>query len=63
MIFLSDAVAFSALTLLVERREEHPACKKLSDGVDLSGARCRLFAYDATVIPKPHHLLPHVNPD
>ena len=32
----------------------------------LSGARCRLFAYgpaDATDIPKPHHLLPHFNPD
>ena len=32
----------------------------------LSGARCRLFAYgpaDATTIPKPHHLLPHLNPD
>ena len=32
----------------------------------LSGARCTLFAYgpaDATAIPKPHHLLPHLNPD
>jgi len=32
----------------------------------LSGARCRLFVYgpaDATAIPKPHHLLPHLNPD
>ena len=31
-----------------------------------SGARCRLFAYgpaDAAAIPKPHHLLPHFNPD
>ena len=31
----------------------------------LSGARCRLFAYgpaDATSIPKPHHLLPYLNP-
>ena len=28
--------------------------------------RCRLFAYgpaDATDIPKPHHSLPHLNPD
>jgi len=25
--------AFSALTLLVERQEGHPACKKMSDGV------------------------------
>jgi len=32
----------------------------------LSGARCRLFVHgpvDATVIPKPHHLLPQLNPD
>jgi len=32
----------------------------------LSGARCRLFAYgpaDATAIPKPQCLLPHLNPD
>ena len=32
----------------------------------LSAARCRLFAYgpaDAIAIPKPHHLLPHSNPD
>jgi len=29
------------------------------------GARCRLFAYcppDATAIPEPHHLVPHLNP-
>jgi len=29
------------------------------------GAECRLFAYgpaDATAIPEPHHLLPHLNP-
>ena len=32
----------------------------------LSGARCRLFEYgpaDATAIPKPHHLVPHFNPN
>ena len=32
----------------------------------LSGVRCRLFAYcpaDATAVPKPHHLLHHLNPD
>jgi len=32
----------------------------------LSGVRCRFFAYspaDAIAIPKPHHLLPHLNPD
>ena len=37
--------AFSALTLLVGRREGHPACKKLSGGCwcgYLSGAKCRL---------------------
>ena len=28
-----SASAFSALTLLVGRQEEHPACKKLSDEV------------------------------
>jgi len=32
--------AFSALTLLVGRQEEHPACKKLSDEVLMSGASC-----------------------
>jgi len=51
--------AFSALTLLVGRQEEHPACKhwlmRCWCGY-LSGARCRLFAYgpvDATAIPNP----------
>jgi len=32
----------------------------------MSEARCRLFAYgpaDVTAIPKPHHLLPHLNPN
>jgi len=62
-------VAFSALTLLAGRHREHPACK-IGVGVvstDLSGARCRLFAYgpaDAChCIPKPYLLLPHLNPD
>ena len=27
--------AFSALTLLVEQQEGHPACKKLSGGADM----------------------------
>jgi len=64
---------FSALTLLAERQEEHPACiKKLSDevyrvGVAVCLQRCRLFAYgpaDATAcIPKPHHHLPLFNRD
>jgi len=49
--------AFSALTLLVGRQEEHPACNKLSDEVlagCLSGARYECFAYgpaDATATP------------
>ena len=61
--------AFSALTLLVWWLKEHPACKnwlmRYWCGYP-SGARCRLFAYgpaDATAIPKPHHVLPHLNPD
>ena len=51
-----DVNAFSALTLLVGRQEEHPACKNWVMGCwcgNLSAARCRLFvAYgpaDATV--------------
>jgi len=64
---LQITFAFSALTRLVGRQEEHPACKKLSDEVTVwrgcqPGARCRLFAYgpaDATASQNPHHLLPH----
>ena len=51
--------AFSGLTVLVGRQEEHPACKnwvmRCWCGY-LSGVRCRLFAYgpaDATATPKP----------
>ena len=61
--------AFCALTLLVGRQEERLACKnwviRCWCGY-LSGARCGLFAFgpaDATAIQKPHHLLPHLNPD
>jgi len=32
-LVVTDSYAFSALTLLVERQEGHPACKKLSGGV------------------------------
>ena len=32
-MYAFSANAFSALTLLVGRQEEHPACKKLSSGV------------------------------
>ena len=63
--------SFTALTLLVGHQEEHPSCKKIEDKDwccchYLSRARCRLFAYgplDATAIPKPRDLLPHLNPD
>ena len=64
-----NVCTFSALTLLVGCQEEHTACKnwvvKCWCGY-LSGLRCRLFAYgpaDATAIPNPHHLLPHLNQD
>jgi len=60
---------FSALTLLVGCQEEHLACKtwvmRCWCGY-LLGARYRLFALgpaDATATPKPHHLLPHLNPE
>ena len=33
LCYVFIAVAFSALTLLVEQQEGHPACKKLSGGV------------------------------
>jgi len=55
--------------LLVGRQEEHLACKRGVTGCwcgYLSGVRCGLFAYgpaDAIAILKPHHLLPHLNPD
>ena len=61
--------AFSALTLLVGRREEHLACKNRAMRFwcgYLSEAKCRLLAYspaDATAITKPDHLLPDINPD
>jgi len=32
-VVLVEFFAFSALTLLASRQEEHPACKKLSDKV------------------------------
>jgi len=51
--------AFSALTLLVERQERHPACKKLSGGVLawLSvWTRCR-FAYGPADATATHCLL------
>jgi len=52
---LTYRFAFSALTLLVEQQEGHPACKKLSGGV-LPGARCRL-AYGPADATATHCLL------
>ena len=43
----------------------NPCCMPCQCGY-LSGARCRLLAYgpaDPTAIPKPRHLLPHLNSD
>jgi len=60
-----NALAFSALTLLVGHQEENPACKKLSDEVFVWLSVCsqvQMFAYgpaDANAIPKLNHLLPH----
>jgi len=53
-----SAFAFSALTLLVGRQEEHSACKKLSGGMLawLSGMRCRLV-YSPADATATHYLL------
>jgi len=48
LIFQFVICAFTALTLLVGRQEENPACKKWVMWCwcgYLSGVRCRLFAY------------------
>jgi len=61
--------AFGALTLLVGRQEEHPVrinWLMMCWCGYLSATRFRLFACgpaDATAVPKPHHLLPRLNPD
>jgi len=52
VIILVYLVAFCALTLLVGRQEEHPACRNDCWHGYLSRARCKWFAYgpaDATV--------------
>ena len=65
LILYYTCLAFSALPLLVGRQEEHPACKKLSDEVLawLSVWSEVQIACMHTVIPKPSHLFPHLNPD
>jgi len=59
---VTTSVAFSALTLLVGQQEGHPACKQLSGGVLVSGARCRL-AYGPADATATHCLLLQQNPD
>ena len=61
-------IAFSALTLLAGRQEEHSACKnwvmRCWCGC-VSGTRCRLFAYGPadTIASQKKDLLPHLKPD
>ena len=62
-------VAFSTSALLVGCQEEHPACKKLSGEVlvwlsvwKVVHIVC-IWSSWCRYIPKPHHLLPHLNPD
>jgi len=70
-LFIRFFTAFGALTLLAGHLEEHPVCKKLSEEVLVCvvirlerGADClRNGPADATAIPKPHNLLPRLNPD
>ena len=55
--------------LLVWRREEHLACKKLSDEVLVWLSVCTevqvvcVWSSWCHCIPKPHHVLPHLNPN
>jgi len=56
-----DALAFSALTLLAGRQEEHPACRKLSDEVlawCLGRGVNDLHMIQLMPLP-PHHLFLH----
>jgi len=68
VICCSVVHAFSALTLLVGRQEEHPACKKW-----VMRCWCGLSVWSEVqivciwsswshCIHKPHHHLPHLNP-
>jgi len=66
-LYLVVVGAFSALMLLAGQQEGQKNWVVGCWRGYLSGARCRLSAYgpaDATAsIPKPHHLLPQLNPD
>ena len=55
-VYCRKVIAFSALMLLVGRQEGHPACKKQSGGVLLSGAGYRL-AYGPADATATHCLL------
>ena len=61
--------ALCALTLFIGRREEHPACKKSSDGVLMLLSVCSkvqivcIWSSWCHCMPKPRHLLPHLNPN
>jgi len=56
---LSLKVAFSALTLLVGRQEEHLACKNLTDEVLAWLSVWSEVAYGPVMALPPHHLLLH----
>jgi len=59
-------IAFSALTLLVGRQEEHLACKNLSDKVLewLSvWSEVQMVCMVQLMPLPPHHVLLHYNPD
>ena len=58
--------AFSAFTLLLERQEEHPVCKKLTDEVLMWLSVCnevQIVCMWSSCYFRPCHLLPHLNPD
>jgi len=54
---------FSALTLLVGCQEEHPACKHWMMSVWSKVQIVCMWSSWCQCIPKPRHLLPHLNPD
>jgi len=56
--YKSYNIAFSALTLLVEHQEQHPARKKLSDEMLAERGANDLHMVQLMPLP-PHHLLLH----
>ena len=57
--------SFSALTLLVGRQKEHPACKNwvMSCWCGYQVQIVCIWSSWCHCIPKSHHILPHLNPD